>query len=122
MMKIRSYEFNWMCCDAHFLNFCSTGAHAGTISFNEYCFRFGRRYQIEHNRRRRNGISVALIAVWVPRWFPGVYRYSVMYLHYSGHIELILQGSTSNKQTSVESERLQKDTFVCETLLLLSKL
>ena len=90
MMKIRSYEFNWMCCDAHFLNFCSTGAHAGTISFNEYCFRFGRRYQIEHNRRRRNGISVALIAVWVPRWFPGVYRYSVMYLHYSGHIELIL--------------------------------
>eukprot|EP00435_Cladocopium_sp_Y103_P071570 s412_g37.t2 len=27
---------------------------SGTISFNEYCFRFGRRYQIEHNRRRRN--------------------------------------------------------------------
>eukprot|EP00434_Breviolum_minutum_P008905 symbB.v1.2.007852.t1/scaffold448.1/size203282/4 len=26
---------------------------SGTISFNEYCFRFGRRYQIEHNRRVR---------------------------------------------------------------------
>lgn len=27
---------------------------SGTISFNEYCFRFGRRYQMELNRRRRS--------------------------------------------------------------------
>ena len=38
-----------------------TNAFSGTISFNEYCFRFGRRYQIEHNRRRRNRISFALL-------------------------------------------------------------
>eukprot|EP00933_Yihiella_yeosuensis_P038326 TRINITY_DN3226_c1_g1_i1.p1 TRINITY_DN3226_c1_g1~~TRINITY_DN3226_c1_g1_i1.p1 ORF type:complete len:434 (-),score=92.32 TRINITY_DN3226_c1_g1_i1:336-1637(-) len=27
---------------------------SGTISFNEYCFRFGRRYQMELNRRKRS--------------------------------------------------------------------
>lgn len=28
---------------------------SGTISFDEYCFRFGRRYQMELNRRKRTG-------------------------------------------------------------------
>ncbi|CAJ1397685.1 unnamed protein product [Effrenium voratum] len=28
---------------------------SGTISFKEYCFRFGRRYQMERNRLRRSG-------------------------------------------------------------------
>jgi len=28
---------------------------SGTVSFEEYCFRFGRRYQIEANKRRRAG-------------------------------------------------------------------
>eukprot|EP00930_Biecheleria_cincta_P030766 TRINITY_DN21324_c0_g1_i1.p1 TRINITY_DN21324_c0_g1~~TRINITY_DN21324_c0_g1_i1.p1 ORF type:complete len:342 (-),score=80.18 TRINITY_DN21324_c0_g1_i1:66-1016(-) len=28
---------------------------SGTISFNEYCFRFGRKFQMELNRRRREG-------------------------------------------------------------------
>lgn len=33
---------------------------SGTISFNEYCFRFGRRYQMELNRRRRSsGINAS---------------------------------------------------------------
>lgn len=39
----------------------SSAMFPGTISFNEYCFRFGRRYQIEHNRRRRNGISLSTV-------------------------------------------------------------
>merc|ERR1719162_2877160 len=30
---------------------------SGTISFDEYCFRFGRKYQMERNRLRRSGSS-----------------------------------------------------------------
>lgn len=30
---------------------------SGTLSFDEYCFRFGRRYQMEAARRRRSGLS-----------------------------------------------------------------
>lgn len=110
MMKIRSYKFNWMCSDAHFLNCCSTGARAGTISFNEYCFRFGRRYQIEHNRRVRDrrfglGASMASGCLSVVCSVPTLL---------GSHRVDPTQGSTSNKQTSMESERLQKDIFVGE--------
>ena len=38
---------------------------AGTISFDEYCFRFGRRYQMELNRRKRTGALSAAIALAV---------------------------------------------------------
>lgn len=32
---------------------------SGKISFDEYCFRFGRKYQMERNRLRRSGSSVS---------------------------------------------------------------
>lgn len=92
-----------------FLDFCSTGAAAGTISFNEYCFRFGRRYQIEHNRRvreRRFGLGASMAS--------GLSVLCSAPTLLGSHRVDPTQGSTSNKQTSNESEKLQKDIFVGE--------
>ena len=117
-MKIRSYKFNWICSDAHFLNFCSTGAAAGTISFNEYCFRFGRRYQIEHNRRVRErrfglGASMASGCLSVPCSAPTLL----------GSHRVDPDSRFHFQQTDFHGEREASEGHFCWwTLLLLSKL